>query len=221
MIDDAVSARVAPRNGGASVSMAAGVHEASRAISSRCVCQHRDQMQANAVSVRESSAAIAVGTRPRRCARFGAALGQVQVKWKVRRGAQGGKWCILCMRRHHKRAACAGRRHLLFERGRALLGQRGPREMQPLPCGCVLGACRMCDGRKLAHGTEGRSVIWGPLHAAMLRCDADLAFGMQREKRVMNAVSTRGNSTNNTSTTTRMHLPAHLLKICPLPVSYI
>lgn len=190
--------------------------------------------------------------RPRRHARFGAALGQVQVKWKVRRGAQGGKWFVWAcaagdggravigggarkrfgsafLLRSSGRAAAHDLEQLLgkcrsgakrgaartaangafcacagtiegrlvragdianLERERALLGQRGPRKMRHLPCGCVLGACRMCDGRKLAHGIEGRSGIRARCHlgAAAMRCamrHADLACGtMQRKKRV-------------------------------------
>ena len=49
---DAASAHDAPRNGGASVSGAAGVFEAHRALSKSLAVYHRDQMLANAVSQR-------------------------------------------------------------------------------------------------------------------------------------------------------------------------
>ena len=51
-LSDAVSAHVAPRNGGASVSAANGVHEASEALSSSFALRHHAWMQANAVSQR-------------------------------------------------------------------------------------------------------------------------------------------------------------------------
>ena len=51
-VSDAVSARVAPRNGGACVSGADGVHEASETLRSSFALRHHDQMQANAVSQR-------------------------------------------------------------------------------------------------------------------------------------------------------------------------
>ena len=48
-LSDAVSAHVAPRNGGASVSAANGVHEASETLSSSFALRHNDQAPANAV----------------------------------------------------------------------------------------------------------------------------------------------------------------------------
>jgi len=51
-LGDAVSAHVAPRNGGASVSGANRVHDASGTLSSSCALRYNDQMQANAVSQR-------------------------------------------------------------------------------------------------------------------------------------------------------------------------
>ena len=51
-LSDAVSAHVAPRNGGASVSAANGVHEASETLSSSLALRNNDQAQANAVSQR-------------------------------------------------------------------------------------------------------------------------------------------------------------------------
>ena len=49
-VSDAVSAYVAPRNGGASDPGAAGVLEASGALGSSCTLQYHVWMQANAVS---------------------------------------------------------------------------------------------------------------------------------------------------------------------------
>jgi hypothetical protein len=51
-LSDAASAHDAPRNGGASVSGAAGVFEAHGALSKSLAMYHRDQMLANAVSQR-------------------------------------------------------------------------------------------------------------------------------------------------------------------------
>ena len=51
-LSDAASAHDAPRNGGASVSGAAGVFEAHGALSKSLAVYHRDQMLANAVSQR-------------------------------------------------------------------------------------------------------------------------------------------------------------------------
>ena len=51
-LSDAVSTDVAPRNGGASVSGAAGAHEASETLSSSLALRKNDQAQANAVSQR-------------------------------------------------------------------------------------------------------------------------------------------------------------------------
>ena len=51
-LSDAVSTHVAPRNGGASVSAADGVHEASETLSSSFALRHHAWMQANAVSQR-------------------------------------------------------------------------------------------------------------------------------------------------------------------------
>ena len=57
---DAVSAHVAPRNGGASVSGAYGVHEASETLSGSFAQRHHARMLANAVSQR-ATCAIAAG----------------------------------------------------------------------------------------------------------------------------------------------------------------
>jgi hypothetical protein len=51
-LSDAVSTHVAPRNGGAPVSGANWVHDASGTLSSSCALRYNDQMQANAVSLR-------------------------------------------------------------------------------------------------------------------------------------------------------------------------
>ena len=51
-LSDAVSTHVAPRNGGASVSGANWVHEASETLSSSLALRNNDQAQANAVSQR-------------------------------------------------------------------------------------------------------------------------------------------------------------------------
>jgi hypothetical protein len=51
-LSDAASTRVAPRNGGASVSGAGGGHEALETPSSSFALRHDDQVQANAVSQR-------------------------------------------------------------------------------------------------------------------------------------------------------------------------
>ena len=48
-LSDAVSAHVAPRNGGAPELGAAWLHEASETLSSSFALRHHDQMQANAV----------------------------------------------------------------------------------------------------------------------------------------------------------------------------
>ena len=51
-VSDAVSAHVAPRNGGACVSGANGAHEASETLRSSFTWRHHAWMQANAVSQR-------------------------------------------------------------------------------------------------------------------------------------------------------------------------
>ena len=51
-LSNAVSTHVAPRNGGASVSAADGVYEASETLSSSFALRHDDEAQTNAVSQR-------------------------------------------------------------------------------------------------------------------------------------------------------------------------
>ena len=51
-LSDAVSTHVAPRNGGASDSVAHGAHEGSETLSSSLALRNIDQAQANAVSQR-------------------------------------------------------------------------------------------------------------------------------------------------------------------------
>ena len=54
-VSDAVSAHVAPRNGGASVSAANGMLAAYGTLSRSLAMYHHDQMHANAVSQRAAS----------------------------------------------------------------------------------------------------------------------------------------------------------------------